>query len=293
MHDEQTKNYNNAWTIPAGESPPFIAEKLKWGKEIWFSPVKKIENREEVKSKGDNPIHESLVLVRDPIVELQKSTLIYSGLSLVRPTTNQSYVLDDAIKRLGSLAVLFALIETSKHIDKWFMEKWYYLDTAMVPEVIYHEYAHIAMSDTMATVHSVPVIEGMADYFAARIATNEVMYKGIKGYSNNNPKNAKSRMLYHPYLEGSWNSTSEFTLSLLWAGHERFNLENEKRIKKGQLPIANFDEIVHNAHFEMTEDVEIANGLTSALIKACNDICIGKRAGINTLNQVFEKKGFN
>ena len=293
MNEEQVKNYNNAWTVPAGETPSFAKEKLKWGKEIWFSPMKKIENRKQVVSKGNNPVHESLVLVKDPIIENQKNSLIYGMLSLVMPTTNQSLVLDDAISRVGTIAVMMALVETSKHMDKWFMQKWYYVDTAMVPEIIYHEYAHIAMSDTMKTVHSVPVIEGMADYFAARIATSRQMYKGVKGYSNNNSKDTKARKFYHPYLEGSWNSTSDFTLSLLWMGYEDFKLENANRAKKNQPPLANFDEIVHNAHFDLTEDADIANDLTSALLKACESNCDGKRAGINTLNRVFEKKGFN
>lgn len=293
-NEEQEKNYNNAWSIPDGESPSFAKEKLKWGKEIWFSPMKKIEQRKEVKSKGDNPVHQSLILVKDPIINNQKSALIYQALSLVAsPEINQSLVLESALKRLGAIAIMVALLETSKHMDKWFMEKYYYVDTAMIPEIIYHEFAHIAMSDTMKTVHSVPVIEGMADYFAARIATRRKMYDRIEGFSNNNHRDTESRMLYHPYLEGSWNSTSDFTLSLLWKGKTEFEKQNANRLKKGQPALANYDEIVHHAHFEMNEDSDIAKGLAGALIKACSDKCNGKRAGINTLNSVFEQKGMN
>lgn len=291
---EQEKNYNNAWSIPDGETPAFAKDKLKWGKEIWFSPMKKIEQRKEVKSTGKNPIHESLVMVKDPVIQNQKDALIYEALSMmVTPEINQSEVLDAALKRLGTIAVLLAMIETSKHIDKWFMEKYYYVDTAMIPEIIYHEFAHIAMSDTMKTVHSVPVIEGMADYFAARIATQRKMYDRIEGFSNNNARDKKSGIYYHPYLEGSWNSTSDFTLSLLWKGKEEFDRVNEERKKKGQPPLANYDEIVHHAHFDMNEESDIAHGLTKALLKSCSDKCNGKRAGINTLNGVFEKKGLN
>ena len=293
-NEELEKNYNNAWSIPDGESPSFAKEKLKWGKEIWFSPMKKIEQRKEVKSKGDNPIHQSLILVKDPVIDNQKSALIYQALSLVAsPEINQSLVLESALKRLGAIAIMVALIETSKYMDKWFMEKYYYVDTAMIPEIIYHEFAHIAMSDTMKTVHSVPVIEGMADYFAARIATRRKMYDRIEGFSNNNHRDTESRMLYHPYLEGSWNSTSDFTLSLLWKGKTEFEKANAQRAKKNQPPLANYDEIVHNAHFEMNEDSDIQHGLTGALIKACNKSCNGKRAGVNTLNAVFESKGMN
>ena len=293
-NEELEKNYNNAWSIPEGETPNFAKDKFKWGKEIWFSPMKKIEQRKEVKSKGDNPVHQSLILVKDPVIDNQKSALIYQALALVAsPEINQSLVLESALKRLGAIAIMVALIETSKRMDKWFMEKYYYVDTAMIPEIIYHEFAHIAMSDTMKTVHSVPTIEGMADYFAARIATRRKMYDRIEGFSNNNHRDTESRMLYHPFLEGSWNSTSDFTLSLLWKGKTEFDKANAQRAKKNQPPLANYDEIVHNAHFDMNEDSDIQHGLTGALLKSCSKTCNGKRAGVNTLNAVFESKGMN
>ena len=291
---ELEKNHNNAWSIPSGQTPDFAREQRKWGKEIWFSPMKKIESRKEVISKGDNPIHESLVLVKDPVIAYNTSGLIYDAMNfVVTPAINQSAVLDQALQRLGAIAIMYALLETSKHMDKWFMEKFFYIDTAMVPEIIYHEYAHIAMSDTMKTVHSVPVIEGMADYFAARIATRRMMYDKLKGFSTNKAKDTKSKQFYHPYLEGSWNATSDFTLSLLWLGKENFDKQNADRAKKGQPALANYDEIVHTAHFEMNENSDIMNGLNGALLKACETKCNGKRAGLNTLHETFQKKGFN
>ena len=293
-NEEQEKNFNNAWSIPEGQTPSFAKDTKKWGKEIWFSPMKKIESRKELKSEGNNPVHESLVLFRDPIIESNKNALIFQGLSLlVAPAINPSQVLVEALKRVGTIAIMWGLVETSKHIDKWFVEKYYYVDTAMVPEIIYHEYAHIALSDKMKTVHSVPVIEGMADYFAARIATRKKMYDRLKGFSNNQSKNVKEKSFYHPYLEGAWNATSDFTLSLLWLGKTEFDKQNEKRLEMGQPIVTNYDELVHQAHFDLNEDSDIANGLTAALVKACTTTCHGKRAGVNILNDVFEQKGLN
>lgn len=291
---EQEKNYNNAWSIPEGETPKAGGEKKTWYKEIWFSPMKKIEARKKVVSDGSNPIHESLVLVKDPILELNVNGAIYLGLNWLKsPGVNGSMVLDDAIKRLGAIAVLVAALETTKHMDKWFINKYYFIDTAMVPEIIYHEYAHIAMSDTMKTVHSVPVIEGMADYFAARIAGRRKMYDQLKDFANNRAKDVNSKQLYHPYLEGAWNSTSDFTLSLLWAGKEAFDSANADRTKKGQDPIVNYDDLVFTSHFDLNESSDIMHGLNSALVNSCKKKCNGLRPGVNTLNYVFEKKGFN
>lgn len=293
-NEEQEKNYNNAWSIPAGETPRFVKDSKKWNKEIWFSPMKKIEARKMIESDGSNPIHESLLIVKDPIIDYNKNRLIYSGISMIAyPTMNNSSFLDLAIKTLGPIAIVYGLIAVTKHMDSWFMDKYYFVDTAMVPEIIYHEYAHIAMSDTMKTVHSVPVIEGMADYFASRIANRRHMYKKLKNISSNKAKDVKNKSFYHPYLEGAWNATSDFTLSLLWKGKMEFDKLNEARAKKGQPPIANYDEIIHHSHFALNENSDIANDLTKALITTCKEKCNGVRAGVNTLHNVFEAKGMN
>jgi len=76
------------------------------GKEIWFSPSKKIESRKEIKSEGNNPVHESLVLVKDPIVDFNKNALIYTGLSLVAaPQIYDGAVLNTALQRVGVIAI--------------------------------------------------------------------------------------------------------------------------------------------------------------------------------------------
>ncbi len=291
---EQEKNYNNAWTTPEGQTPKNASEQKKWGKEIWFSPSKKVESRKEVKSEGNNPVHDSLVLIKDPIVEMNKTALIYTGLAMVAaPDIIDGAVLNLALKRVAAIAVIYGLIELSYHMDKVFINKYYYVDTAMIPDVIYHEYAHIAMSDTMKTVHSVPVIEGMADYFATRISDRKKMYEEIKGYSNNKAKNRADKSLYSPYLEGSWNATSDFTLSLLWLGKTEFDKLNQKRQSKGQSAVVNYDQLIFQTHYHLDENSDIANDLNLALINACKEICTTIRPGVNTLNQVMEQKGFN
>jgi hypothetical protein len=65
------------------------------------------------------------------------------------------------------------------------------------------------------------------------------------------------------------------------------------RVKKGQEKIADFDQLVFNSHFHLDETSDIANGLTKALIESCRESCQSIRAGINTLQFVFEKKGLN
>lgn len=292
---ELEKNYNNAWSVPEGEMAKATnGEKKSWFKEIWFSPAKKLLTSELAVSDGKNPIHESLILVKDPLVEMNKNQLIYGVMAaMVASSLNQSALLEMAIKNLGTIAVIYGLIEVTKYMDLWFMDKYYYIDTAMIPEIIYHEYAHIAMSDTLKTVHSVPVIEGMADYFAARVAKRRQMYEKIEEFSSNKAKDTNSKMMYHPYLEGAWNATADFTLSLLYLGKNDFDKLNAERAKRSQGPIANYDQVIFEAHKNLNENSEIATDLTKALINACKVKCQSLRAGVNTLNGVFEKKGLN
>jgi hypothetical protein len=99
--------------------------------------------------------------------------------------------------------------------------------------------------------------------------------------------------MYHPFLEGSWNATSDFTLSLLWLGKTEFDKLNDKRQVKGQEPIVDYDQLILQAHYHLDENSDIANDLNNALISACKEICKSTRPGVNTINLVLENKGFN
>jgi hypothetical protein len=293
-HISHGENYNNAWTIPAGETPESVPDREEWGKEIWFSPMKKVSMKKKYKSKGNNPVHESLTIIKDPLIQTSMNGVIYTGLGLLTaPTIDGSGFLTAILKRAGTIGVLFAFTHLTKKIDHWFIQKYYYVDGAMIPEVIYHEYAHIALSDTMTTTHSVPVIEGMADYFAARISNRKKIYDSIKGLSTNNPKNTKNNSMYHPFLEGWWNAQSDFTLSLLWKGRDKFQDLNDEREEKGLPIMVDYDQLVYSSHFLLTEESVIDEDLTSALVESCKTLCSSKRTGVNTLHQTFEEKGFN
>lgn len=213
-NEGQEQNYNNAWTIPEGRTPRFATEKDEWGKEIWFSPMKKIESKKMVKSEGNNPVHQGLVVLKDPIISWNQGSLTYLILgSLFNPVNRTPENLQSAVRKLVAMGVIIGVTELTKYIDGWFLSKYFYIDTAMVPDIIYHEYSHIALSDTMKPTHSVPVIEGMADYFAALVANRTKLYEKLKDISNNKNKNLENKDFYHPYYEESWNATSDFTVS--------------------------------------------------------------------------------
>jgi hypothetical protein len=294
-NSELKENHNNAWSTPEGETPRFVKDKKKWGKEIWFSPMKRFNARKGLKSVGNNPVYQALKLVEEPVTDLQKAALFFGGLGVIAsPATGTTY-LNDSIERIGFLAAFHGAIHLSKYLDKAFIEKYYYVETALVPDIIYHEFSHIALSDTMKTVHSVPVIEGVADYFAARISNvqGKELYSKIKDVSTNKSKRLKNKTFYHPVLEESWKATSDFTLSLLWNARKNFEIENKRRAKKNKEVLADFDKLLFQAHFELQENSNIIRDLTRALLNSCYKNCSSKRLGQDVLYRSFEEKGLN
>lgn len=292
-NNKQGESFNNAWTTPAGETPRFISDKKEWGQEIWFNPVKKIESRKNFKSKGKNPVHQSFKVIKDPVVDMNNNSILYTGLALVAQGdfTDYSSFLSFAIQKVGINAIMYGLVETTKHMDKWFVDKYLYVETAMIPDIIYHEFAHVALSDTMKTVHSVPVIEGLADYFATRIDERKKMFHKIKKYSTNRHKSLKNNKHYHPYYEQSWNANTDYVLSLLWLVKERLEKENEKRATKGQDPLVNVDELIFQTHFKLSEYSNIKDHLSRELYNTCTEICTNKRLGHDTIRGALEFKG--
>lgn len=293
-NDDYITNHNNAWTIPEGETPRWVPEHDKWGKEIWFSPMKKIESQVLVTSNGNNPLAQQLKYLKNPVVNYVENSMIQTTLNhLAYPAYQTTTLLESSIKHLGAVAIMFGTIEIANRMDKLFMEKYHYIDTAMIPEIIYHEFSHIALSDYLSPVHSVPVLEGMADYFATRIANTEKMYKRIKDLSTNAEKNAKNNKLYHPFLEHENNASSDFTLSVLWKSKLALDKVNKSRIKLGNPLLVDTDNLIYETRKELDSESTIID-LTQALTTTCKkeNICENYRIGVGTLNNVFINKGF-
>lgn len=293
-NDNFVQNNNNAWTIPAGQTSRWAEQQDVWGQEIWFSPMKKVESRKLITSSGNNPVATQLEGLKVPVINYTENSLIMNTLDhLAYPEYQDTSILNMVVTHLGVMAVMFGSVEISKKLDKLFMNKYYYLDTAMIPEIIYHEFSHVALSDSLNPVHSIAVIEGMADYFATRIADTIKMYRSIKDFSTNAEKNARSKAFYSPYFELENNASSDFTLSVLWLVKEELDNENERMIERGLPPIANVDQYIYSMRQRIDETSSILD-LTHALRKEASnrDVCDNKRLCIGAINKVLTNKGF-
>jgi hypothetical protein len=168
-HDNRNPQFNNALSVPEGETPSWVpaSKQDKWGKEIWFRPKKDIPSK-DLPSAGPNPITTSLMALENPILGfLQDQFNVQLMQNFFYPSYVGQPLSNDVIQLIGTYALLKVIIHGSKYADPLFMEKYYYLDSAMVPEIVVHEYNHMVLSDHLAMTHSTPVNEGMSDYFVA------------------------------------------------------------------------------------------------------------------------------
>lgn len=287
------ENYNNAWTVPAGKTPSWAPVQDEWGLEIWFSPMKRIPTRELTRSRGNNPVTTGLKALERPVLNYAERSIRFDTLdNIFEGTLGSSSFQNSMFAHLGTIAITYGLLEASKRMDYLFLESEYYLETAMIPDIIYHEFAHVALSDNLVPFHSSPVIEGLADYFALQMVGGDSLYHKIRAFSANREKKANTNQHYHPFLELDHNADRDFVLSVLWEVKEEFEGLNAARARQGKAPLVEVDNFVYQARTNLNHSSDIMHGLTRALIKSCQRNCKNGYAGISALHRVFESKGF-
>ena len=127
---------------------------------------------------------------------------------------NQS--IEHFLRTAGTSLILELALSQSGLIESLFTRKWYLLDSALIPEIIYHEYAHIALSDHLELNHSTAVIEGMADFFAGQIAESKQLATKVKKYNSYNGKKVDTKKLYRMEFETTGMANTDFLFGLLW-----------------------------------------------------------------------------
>lgn len=281
-HDNRTPQFNNAVSIPEGQTPTWVPEEKqdKWGKEIWFRPMKRVLTS-SLGPLGPNPLTQSLQAIEKPLLSYTQNQF---KVTLMEHVFYPSYVSrplhEDVIRMVGTIALTKIFIQTSKRADRLFIDKYYYLETAMIPEIVYHEYSHIVLSDHLAMSHSTPVNEGMADYFAAAMSKKRKVYAKVKGFSNSAAKDTQEKRIYTHWDESNRFATADFTLSVLWDVRETLGEEVG-------------DRVVYEARTHLkTETATISDHLLRAILKACESQCEEPRRDKLKLYRTFTEKGF-
>jgi hypothetical protein len=279
-NDNYEPQFNNALTIPAGQTPEWVpaSKQRKWGMEIWFRPQKKIHLRD---LKTNNlATQEFKVLMKGFRDQVHRQSLQQFLVAVVMAYSKDGspspFSQEALIRTAGSSLLMEAGYQFFDPITKVFTRKWYWLDTALVPEIIYHEYAHVALSDHLQLSHSTAIIEGMADFFAGKMANSPKLAMNIKKYNTYNGKNAKSKKEYNILFETKDFANTDFVFGVLWALGEIVNSDNS-----GEL-------FMFNLRKELTTNSSIRHELVEGVLKTCDKHCtspfVDKIRILKTLN---------
>lgn len=261
-HDNLDPQYNNALTVPAGKG--LASRGIKpWGTEIWFRSKKKVH----ISDLNTNGLanQEFKVLMRGFRNQIHMQSLqrfLAGAVSvLVSGSTHSNpFSTDNLIRTVGSSLIMEFGYQFIDPITKATSRKWYWLDTALIPEIIYHEYTHAALSDNLVLSHSTAIIEGMADFFAGQIAGSPKLAKHIKKYNTFNGKNAKRKQDYVIQFEMSEYANTDFVFGLLW------EIKNILGEEKGEA-------FMFDLRKRLTTNSTIRGQLIDGLIKTCDAVC--------------------
>lgn len=216
MHENNGLFYNNAVTIPpSGHSR--IVDK-PWHYEIWYAPKKPV--------KVDNTIYRSSELITSGVFMSQ----LLLGVGQSQATTIGIDIVRGSAFEAGfyaqSLALSIGVTAVVPNILKWISKPFkqtLYLDSSMIPEVIYHEYSHYALSDHLSIDRHAPVVEGVANYFAAMIGKTDTILGSTKGYSKGLVEiDAKDSKNYAYSMEDKKYAQLDFSFKFLYGIKDTF-----------------------------------------------------------------------
>jgi hypothetical protein len=261
-HDNMDPQFNNALTVPGGKGMSSRGVK-PWETEIWFRPTKKIHISDLNTNNLAN--QEFKVLMRGfrnqiHMQSLQKFMMGAVQVGVLGATANNPFSLDNIVRTAGSSLIMEFGYQFIDPISKATSRKWYWLDTALIPEIIYHEYAHAALSDHLVLSHSTAVIEGMADFFAGQIAGSPKLAKHIKKYNTYNGKNAKRKQDYIIQFEMGEYANTDFVFGMLW---EIKNILGEEKGEKFMFALRK----------KITTNSAIRKELIEGILDTCEEIC--------------------
>lgn len=260
-NDNLDPQYNNALTVPAGQG--YERRGIKpWEMEIWFRPSKKLHISEI--QVNDLALQEYKGLLKQFRNMMHMQTFQRFLASTITVLTGQStgnpFAIENVIRTVGSSVMMEASYQLYEPITKIFSRKWYWLDTALVPEIIYHEYSHAALSDHLVLSHSTAIIEGMADFFAGQIADSPELAKHIKEYNTYNGKSAKKKQDYRIEFEMTDYANTDFVFGILW--------EMKKVVGEDRGEAFMFD-----LRKRLTTNSTIRGQLVEGLLQTCREKC--------------------
>ncbi len=283
-HDEVAQQFNNALTIPPGQSPDFVppAERRTWNTEIWFRPAKQIDIAEL--NLRDPALGEWGGVLSAYRQQAHMQTLARFLSSSALEATGRSgtyFETENLIRVAGTALLLEAVYRWGDPIARFFSRRHFHLDSALVPEIIYHEYAHVALSDHLVLSHSSAVIEGMADYFAGRIANSPRLATNIEDYNTFNGKRANQRRMqtYRVQFETTDWANADFVFGMLW--------DLQSIIGQGQAT----DRFVYALRERLETSNTIRGQFVEGVLSTCDQLCTDRFNQRVRILQRYDRRG--
>ena len=181
--------------------------------------------------------------------------------ALLRGTTTSSGTpVESVIRLVGSSIMVEAIYQSSDLAAEFFTRKIYRLDSALVPEIIYHEFSHVALSEHLELSHSTPINEGLADYFAGKIANSKKLAMKIKDYNLFNGKQVKKKQQYRMEFERGEYANADFVFGLLWNVGSTVGTDIETSF-------------IYRMTSSLTTNVSIRDELVNATLETCKEVC--------------------
>ncbi|MDO9184349.1 MAG: hypothetical protein Q7U04_18180 [Bacteriovorax sp.] len=275
-NDNLDPQFNNALTVPEGAGYP-SKEIGPWGIEVWFRPAK------EINIKDFPGSFESLGGIKASLISFRNQTHMSNFQSFINSLllggTASSISSNGPIRLVGSSIMVEAIYQSSDFVASFFGRKIYRLDAALVPEIIYHEFSHVALSEHLELSHSTPVNEGLADYFAGKISNSKKLAMKIKDYNLFNGKEVKKKQQYQMAFERGEYANTDFVFGLLWNIGETIGIDIE-------------NDFIYHLASRLSTNVSIRDDLIQATLDTCKLDCKNPLNDRLKLYKLYSSKNF-
>lgn len=265
--------YNNSLTIPASGFMR-ATDVPAWGNEIWFYKSKKekipsfAQQLTAVMNQGTFK-HALLQQLTFPEITKIGVALSYG----VQPQwTNHLVSLGTSLILSEVLMPFLAVLAKPFHSTQ-------YIDTALIPEVIHHEFAHLMFENQLGLFRPTAIVEGYPNYFAYQVSgITELAKKTGKAAKGYLPKKAKSKAKFSFDQDRSlMAATGSFVFSLLYQLDEAFGEEGKQ--------------IVYGALESLDRSSAIQLDFERAIFKSINDSSSKPMLQMLKAHAVFQERG--
>lgn len=274
MKGEKYSQANGALTID-GSNPEDAEEGYFWNREIWFFEKKPVKRPTAVKTVS------KIVNNRQFKNALMGEMLLQDLLSVTNTLMTNSMNSYRLEAHLMSMAYSIGIVELIPRIFTvaGVFKETYYLDTVLIPEIIHHEYGHIALGHIFGYKTSSPLNEGFPNFFAYKISNQKKLGGNKAGIiKGSQAKNAKSQSTYSMREDfASEAAFGSFTFSLLY--------QLEQGLGDEALAI-----LIESLKF-IDQDSDLKVDFPRAVKRAIDRISKNPNAQKMNANLIFKKKG--